>query len=243
MVFTPGDPGPLPVTKVGGVPWWPQGVARPHCPDGHAMSFLLQMRLADIPALAAEDHALLTFHYCQECMYAGHGAAPTHICGAWQWDEEGYDLRVFARCAAQPVDGVGILAEDVLSPHVVSFIDRMETPSMKDIYQIPEVASLLPEDWYFEEDVFECIASDAGIDVQAYPHFMHVPNSKLGGWPSWCQYEEWPEDDAGHRLIFAGQIDWVLGERSRWGGGGYAYLFLNTPEASRRLARLVIQTT
>src|SRR5262245_46513164 len=25
LVLTPGDPGPVPVTKIGGVPWWPAG--------------------------------------------------------------------------------------------------------------------------------------------------------------------------------------------------------------------------
>src|SRR5262249_20929120 len=37
LVLTPGDPGPMPVTKISGTPWWPAGQPRPKCPNGHAM--------------------------------------------------------------------------------------------------------------------------------------------------------------------------------------------------------------
>ena len=53
----------------------------------------------------------------------------------------------------------------------------------------------------------------------------------------------WPADEDGNRLVFAGQIDWVLGENSAWCSGGYAYLFVNRKDAPRRIARWILQDT
>jgi len=71
LVLSAGDPGPKPVTKIGGPPWWPAGRARPTCAKGHAMSFIAQVLLADVPALEQYSDRLLSFHYCDKCSKEG----------------------------------------------------------------------------------------------------------------------------------------------------------------------------
>lgn len=44
-----GDPGPIAITKIGGIPFWPRGLDRPTCSLGHRMAFLTQIRLGDVP--------------------------------------------------------------------------------------------------------------------------------------------------------------------------------------------------
>ena len=55
MILKPGDPGPLPVTKVGGAPWWPESEARPKCWQGHRLAFMAQVALGDVGQLALAE--------------------------------------------------------------------------------------------------------------------------------------------------------------------------------------------
>ncbi|HUR39373.1 MAG TPA: DUF1963 domain-containing protein, partial [Planctomycetota bacterium] len=89
MLLKPGDPGPLPVTKVGGVPWWPEGQARPQCWQGHRLAFMAQVALDDVAQLAP-DPGLLSFHYCDECAHLG-----TVSFGGENEDRRCHDVRVF----------------------------------------------------------------------------------------------------------------------------------------------------
>ncbi|HOS43534.1 MAG TPA: DUF1963 domain-containing protein, partial [Armatimonadota bacterium] len=221
LVLTPGDPGQLPITKIGGVPWWPDGTPRPHCSQGHAMSFLWQMLLRDVPQLGPDDPGLLSFHYCADC--AG----------------ENYDLTIFTDWHSMPADNAGLIAEEVIASYTTQYSDRAEAPR---IWDLGRLGIHLPDGWY-EIEEFRCLGGDAYLfNEQDYPTFIHIPTSKLGGWPSWVQYDEWPLDAAGEPLVFAGQIDSVVGDNTIWASGGYAYLFVEAATAHPREAKWVMQS-
>ena len=241
LVLKTADIDQMSLTRIGGAPWWPKGKARPRCIKGHLMSFMAQIGLGDVPGIPQPDEALLSFHYCQECTYEGSMA--------WGLSDiedtiNGYDLTIFEDWRSVESDGLGIVAEDVLGPHGVSFSDREETPSLEDIWEIDKLSSLLPRGGGDDDDdELNCIFSDASsFDEAQFPSFIHIPTSKLGGWPSWCQTAKWPEHEGRH-LIFVAQIDYVLGENASWGGGGYAYLFLASEANTKRSAAFLIQTT
>ncbi len=78
MEFTPSDPGPVPVTKLSGVPWWPMGVERPVCVDGHKMAFVGQFRLDEVPGFD-QPPTLLSLHYCDACTYEGKMVHPAGV--------------------------------------------------------------------------------------------------------------------------------------------------------------------
>jgi len=71
----------------------------------------------------------------------------------------------------------------------------------------------------------------------------HIAKSKIGGWPTWVQYPEWPTNDVGEKFLFLGQLDWVLFSGCPWSGGGYAYLFTAEDDNAKLKAELLIQTT
>src|SRR5215469_10519145 len=106
LILEPGDPGPAPLTKVGGIPWWPTARPRPHCRDGHPMSFVFQVRLSDVPGLEACREGLLSFHYCLECSYGGNMS--------WGWEDPGaaagYDVAILPVAYDAQVDGAGVIA-------------------------------------------------------------------------------------------------------------------------------------
>jgi hypothetical protein len=249
LLITPGDPGPLPVTKLGGVPWWPLGTPRPRCADGHSMAFLAQVRLADVPAFSPDDLGLLSFHFCEECMAVGKVAfgsdEPPSYPGAPAMNA-GFDLRIFSTYAA-PTDGLGMLADGDLPAMSITFADRLEVPVIDDLeIDYPHVYALLPKDWYSERygDAFDGLCHDAyGFDADAHPGLIHVPTSKVGGWPTWVQYPEWPIGADGDRLCFVMQIDHILGDNTCWQAGGNAFFFVSPPSRTPRVAKWKTQTT
>lgn len=222
-----GPPGAavLPITKVSGAPWWPRGVARPQCTGGHRMSFMLQVRLDDVPGLSETSSALASFHYCQQCSYEGKMS--------WGWDagggDSGYDVRVFRRTDGVDVDGLGVTGELVLPAHSVILRPVLEVPALEDL---PFAWEELPKDYPAGKDDF---------DEDIYPGLKHISRSKVGGWPTWVQTPRWPDQDPqGWR--FLAQLDWALGERAPWAAGGYAYLFLPA-DGDLAQGELVLQTT
>jgi len=228
LILEAGDPGPHPITKIGGEPWWPVGEARPHCQDqGHPMVFMAQFLLSDIPGMEQRTNQLLSFHYCQECMYEGNMS--------WGWDDEenrGYEVKVFDNISDLKHDKKGILAEPALDSYKVKFADKQEIPEMDDWTH--ELDKHCPDDYPQGEDDF---------DEHVYPGLIHVARSKLGGWPTWVQHPLWPSCSEKQRMEFAGQIDWILGENTSWGGGGYAYLFVCPQSCKITKGELVILTT
>jgi uncharacterized protein YwqG len=90
FTLTSGDPGPIPVTKVAGEPWWPRGTKRPRCNSGHAMSFVMQVLFRDVPHLS-EKQSILSFHYCRQCALEG------KMSHGWYYRDKfaGYDVSIF----------------------------------------------------------------------------------------------------------------------------------------------------
>jgi uncharacterized protein YwqG len=221
------DQGPEPVTKISGTPWWPSGVPRPSCPHGHAMCFIAQVRLSDVPGLETTDSSLLSFHYCDECSI--NGAMP------WGWKDTGtrgsYDVSIFTDVDQRTIDGLGIMAPSDINPHKVSFRDVVEVP-------LPEDAAI---------DVFETPKDYPGgkddWDEDIYPGLVHVHRSKIGGWPTWVQSSEWPPTVETERVEFVLQLDWALCKDLAWCAGGYAYVFVKLPNTGPPIGELAIQTT
>lgn len=242
LVLQPGDPGQSPVTKVGGVPWWPASLARPHCPHGHAMSFIAQFRLDEVPELGPDDPGLLSFHYCQECSYEGRmpqGWTSPDSDWADPQDAQRYDLSIFTEFTDKPADGLGIQAEDVLSPYTVSFSERMETPSWDDARIMPELSHLI--DMADEDDIDFLLQDSYDFDEDQFPELVHLPVSKLGGWPSWIQSPEWPRDYPDEQLMFVAQLS-PLSDSETW-CNGLAYLFIHPASQEDRKAKLLLQCT
>src|SRR5579859_3772357 len=148
MILDPGDPGPLPVTKVGGSPWWPSGEARPRCRrSGHLLSFIAQIVLSDDSQLSP-DEGLLSFHYCVECEREGFMSFGAADPGG---PDGGYDLRVFQRGPGVDSDGVGAVAKSSIPPYRISLSAVEEIPSWAEYgddlrKQIPQGASIAKDD-------------------------------------------------------------------------------------------------
>ena len=185
MNFSPSDPGPVPITKLSGAPWWPENVARPTCVDGHKMSFIGQFRLDEVPN-QQQPPSLFSFHYCEQCMFDG-----TMPLG---WEDEGHQLRynlsIFPNLDA-PIDALGIVAESSISPLTPVLEQGVETLNIEDIWEkFPETA--VP----------------GGIPgLESIPH---ENRNKLGGWPSWVQHPIRPVDKSRGVMWFVGQLDCVV---------------------------------
>jgi Domain of unknown function (DUF1963) len=221
--LTEGDPGPIPVTKLSGVPWWPRGTERPRCEYSHDMAFIAQINLQDVPEFEKGDARLLSFHYCQECAYAGRMAwgyiVPSHT---------GYDLSLFASPHETAADGLGVLTPSPLDPCGIQLSDAFEVPSQEEIS--PE---LMPPDYPQLEHDF---------DENVYPGVIHVARSKLGGWPTWMHYPEWPTCKDGSKMVFVAQLAGGECDQATW-VNGYAYLFVPPIGAEAEGAQLLIQVT
>lgn len=224
MRLRAGDPGCLPVTKISGSPWWPASRPRPRCGLGHSMSFMAQVRLADVPGLE-ERRELLSFHYCQQCAYDGRMSFGCHDDGA-----EGYEVTLLTADEKKATDGLATVAEVVIPPRRVALRNVREVPGYEQTsIMLPD----LPDDYPGGKDDF---------DERIYPGCRHVARSKLGGWPSWVQPPEPPTIREGEVLHFVAQLDCELCEDTTWAGGGYAYLFLVVDESDKPRGELVVQT-
>lgn len=227
LILTPGDPGPLCITKLSGLPWWPAGTARPVCERGHAMPFVAQIRLSDVPILAQGEDCLLSFHYCEQCVSEGNMA--------WGWNDKankGYDISIFFDLDTKKPDREGLLHDPILDAYEVSFREVLEVPH--DYQEVGLRFADRPGDYPQKTGDF---------DEHIYPGLVHVAKSKVGGWPTWVQGPEWPEAQLGETIRFVCQLDWGVCDRAPWCVGGYAYLFVREREGKALEGQLVIQVT
>ncbi len=234
-----GDLGAVPVTMIGGVPWWPGGVDRPKCSFGHFMSFVCQVRLCDVPGFAANDPGLLSFHYCQKCTEEGHGS------NGWINNDDpveatGYDVRIFEECEKVHPDGQGILAVDFMKPRRVTFVDWVEIPSYTDFMETPTMQPLLAQ---VEDEFINIDKNDIAKKPANQQGFAHVYASKLGGWPSWVQNPEWPEDDDAERLKLVIQLEHLEDVEYEYWCNGSVYVFLSELPGKPRAAKMTMQYT
>ena len=201
---------PLSVTKISGQPWWPEGLPRPTCKDGHSMNFVAQVLLSDVPLPDMPANTLVSFHYCDECTMAGRMSF-----GCFDKQNRGYDLTILHDTDKANADTKGLLVPSLTKSYIVSFRDVEEVPG--GLCEDADIKFVnLPQDFPQQNDDF---------DEDIYPGLKHVHNSKIGGWPSWAQNPEWPLNN-GERYKFLGQLDWKLFEGTPWCIGGYAYLFI-----------------
>jgi hypothetical protein len=225
LVLTPVDPGPKAITKIGGVPWWPAGKARPTCAKGHAMSFIAQVLLADVPGLEKYSEQLLSFHYCDECSKEGRMSF-----GFGGPNPQGYDVTIHEASAAIPTDGLGLAAESIVDAYSVSFRDVEEVPGYSDTCVL---FIKRPEDYPGRKSDF---------DDEIYPGLVHVARSKLGGWPNWEQGADWPRNRPQDWLAFVLQLDMQISPRTPWSNGN-VYLFVKPAKPAGMKGEMVIQVT
>ncbi|MEO6184553.1 MAG: DUF1963 domain-containing protein [Verrucomicrobiota bacterium] len=221
-----GNQEQAPITKISGVPWWPKNCARPTCKHGHPMTFMAQILLKNVPAFPSDDRGILSFHYCEQCGYDGNMSF-----GFNDSVNQGYDVRVFEDLGNSSVDGLGALGESTLPNHSVSFSQFLEVPKIDDMTE--SLRSFLPEDY---------CGNSGDYEENDYNGLIHRPLLKLGGWPSWVQSAQWPTVGS-EKMKFVCQFDAIIGTRSTWGGGGFAYLFISPDGVFPRRGELVIQTT
>ncbi|MCE5278545.1 MAG: DUF1963 domain-containing protein [Planctomycetaceae bacterium] len=226
IIVGPANEGCEPVTKISGAPWWPADLPRPTCEHGHTMAFMAQIRLSDVPGFETHKDSLVSFHYCSRCAYDGNMSWGTQ--GS---NESGCDVSVITEVAARDPDRRGVVAEGTIDPHSVSFRDVMEVPGFEDTMAM---YSGVPDDYPQGTDDF---------DENIYPGLIHVKASKVGGWPSWVNSPRPPAVEPDEQLYFIGQLDWMLGEQTAWGGGGYAYLFLISSDTGALRGALIVDTT
>lgn len=217
LVLVNGDAEPTPETKISGTPWWPQGIPRPVCSSGHLMSFVMQVRLSDVPGLEKKENSLLSFHYCDECALEGKMAF-----GGFYEESDGFNVSIFHDTEAGVADGLGMVSDSIVEPYKVDFTTRQEVPSYIDTF---EMFAEYPDDYPQGDDDY---------DENIYPGVIHIADAKLGGWPSWVQPSQYPDENS----KFIAQLDWQLCPDTPW-CNGYAYLFLKEDGSSD----LVIQTT
>jgi uncharacterized protein YwqG len=223
-----GADEPLPVTKIAGKPWWPEGIQRPICRFGHKMNFIAQILLSDVPISNMPQNSLLSFHYCDQCTSDGKMSY-----GWYDKENRGYDLSIFDNIDNQATDTKGIVASSLTKSYSISFRDIEEVPGgLCEDTDIDTVDQ--PKDFPQGKDDF---------DENIYLGLKHVSKSKIGGWPSWEQYPEWPVNEDGNKYEFLGQFDWRLFVGAPWSCGGYAYLFITQDKNGKYKAEMVIQVT
>jgi hypothetical protein len=187
----------------------------------HLMTFVFQVRGRDLedPRLR---RSLVSFHYCQECVFAG------HMSHGWMHDtSNGYDVSVFDIDESEP-DSLGIVAPPIAPPSHGVERQRAEVP-------LPEDAGI---EWEQLPADYPTLADD--FDERLYHRATHIRCSKVGGWPTWVQSPDWPR---GGRWLFIGQLDSRISDDVTWVAGGYAYLFVRRDRARRWVGELAIQTT
>ncbi|MNS41407.1 Localization factor PodJL [compost metagenome] len=225
----PGDPGQVFATKIGGVPWWPEGRARPACREHRKpMSFISQIVLSDVPGHAAE-RTLVALHLCDDCQSRG-------------FDDEGkgYEVTLIPHEAHRQPDGLGTLGE--LAPDI-----EQGTPVFTDVADHMGIGDIWETPLGNDEENYDLIdiARYGATGPEPDPHDRYVNHEgyKLGGWPSWAQAAGWPTCREGQRMTFIGQIDASVSSGVMWGGGGYAYLFVCPSTCKQRHGELVVSYT
>lgn len=223
-----GADEPVQATKIAGQPWWPEGVERPKCKHGHFMNFVAQVLLSDVPLAGMPENSLLSFHYCNQCIMEG------RMPFGWKDKEnKGYDLSILCNIDIRKPDVGGLAAASLTKSYSVTFRDVAEVPG-----RLCEDANIetvnLPKDFPQGKD---------DLDEDIYPGLKHVPKSKIGGWPSWVQFPEWPVNKQEERYEFLGQLDCKLFDGAPWCLGGYAYLFITEDKNVKYRAELIIQVT
>ncbi len=217
LEFRPGEPGQIAQNKLYGAPWWPVGVPRPTCEHGHTMDFMAQFRLDEIPGQKWPP-TLLSFHYCMQCSYDGKMA--------FGWKDDGrqrrYDVRIWKNLDLTP-DGLGQTTPWEGTPQVATLNRGVETIGYEDVGRRFQASRFLKRGpWELE-------------------HGFHDERSKIGGWPSWVQHPDRPEDDGAITMRFVAQLSGRSCPEATW-NCGYVYFFVS-PFDEDQQAEMVLQST
>jgi hypothetical protein len=71
-----------------------------------------------------------------------------------------------------------------------------DTPAKRSLYDIDDVV-----------DIDDIRTSNPSRIPKDFPGYVHVRDSKLGGWPSWVHYVEWPQDHPAEQVSLVAQLD------------------------------------
>ena len=191
-----------PSSKIGGVPWLPEGESWPTCPNcDKAMQLLLQLDLQGLP-VGARDYGrgLAQLFYC-----TNDEPLCEVDCEAWL---------PFARSVA---------ARLVDSSKPGASAARRLVPNPVKVKRI--VGWVAEEDLPQAQELRECL----GVEVKFYQALdtARVPRAgdKLGGWPYWVQgveYPACPDCEQSMQLLFQIDSNDVVGVQ--WGDLGCGHL-------------------
>jgi hypothetical protein len=186
------------------------------------MSFVAQVLSRDVPTFPTQ-RLLISLHYCRECVLGG------KMSFGWVRDPTGgYAVSVLDVDAGVP-DGLGIVAQPMFPPSSARLHDHLEVP-------LPEEAGIppgqAPPDYPSMENDF---------DERLYRDLIHIPRSKVGGWPTWVQTPSWPAPR--NDWHFIAQLDSRISPDVPWAAGGYAYLFCRQQGKTDWRGEFLIQVT
>ena len=217
-------PRVMPGTRFGGVPWWPKSKPRPTCGKSHPMSFVMQIRMMDVPGTLSAHGGLLSFHYCLECGSYG------------RYDDAkgGYDVTLLA--AAGVPDGLPYAGRPV-KPRAITMRAGMDYMSTTDASYLPVLNPPVGRG-VVDIETFGVSFSPKDDPRDVYRNFT---NAKLGGWPSWVQDAAWPTCKEGRRMALAAQLGDNIHEDVVWEERGRAYLFVCPPACKEPQGDLVVQ--
>jgi len=114
----------------------------------------------------------------------------------------------------------------------------METPSRVEADAFPELSKLL--DTAEPDDIEFMLQDPYTFDESQFPDLVHIPVSKLGGWPTWVQDAEWPRDHPKEDLTFVAQLSALGHDRETW-CEGMLYLFVHPANRGNRKAKMLLQ--
>lgn len=194
-----------PVSKIAGVPWLPEGVAWPSCPNCRGpMQMLVQLDLESLPErVPARGPGLAQLFYC---------TSSEPLCEV--------DCQAFfpfaASCVARVVDGraQGRDAEPRPVPNALTPKGIVGWDPVEDLPSDEELREQLGVEVEYDDPLYTALAEAE----------RPLANDKLWGWPLWVQSIEYPACPACKepmRLLF--QIDSNDKVGWQWGDLGCAH--------------------
>ncbi|RJO65897.1 MAG: DUF1963 domain-containing protein [Myxococcales bacterium] len=184
-------------SKIGGLPYFPDGEAWPACKGcGAPLTFLAQFKSADAPGMIAAPARMLVMFYCFAC-------APF-------WDVEGRGFWAMLT----PFEPFAPLLPEKKMP-----IDP-HTPPELALRFAKTKDHPAPTEWPASGGLSDWERNELAA------RRPNVAKTKLGGFPSWCQSPDAPRcRECGQAMRFIGQLVSDIGLGLHFPDGGRLYLF------------------
>ena len=212
------------ITKIGGIPWWPDGIERPKDKKGRPMKFVAQINLADVDSIDLPD-ALVSFHYSVEDMSEGNMCFGVYDLNG---NTDSYDIRVFTKISERSSESV--VVDDAEAYHLSSKIVKLAPSSSEEM--------LADIEQQIENEIKNVDMGDLWDEaIEHYYREFEEGESHVGGYPQWWQDPEYPKNESGDEYTFVAYIDGMLIDAVE------SYLFVDCTDKENPKAEFVCQTT